>query len=62
MSDEGLEAGSKWPRHYAADIMNEPDREKRKAMFEKVPERIKDMVYAYCLMANRSGNGRNRQR
>lgn len=43
----------KWPRHYAAEIMSVECKEERRAMFEQVPDHLKDFVYRYCELAVR---------
>ncbi|EDY85358.1 hypothetical protein GP5015_1598 [gamma proteobacterium HTCC5015] len=34
----------KWPRHWAAEILQLPTREQRKAHLQKVPEHLRDWV------------------
>ncbi|MFZ2452617.1 MAG: hypothetical protein WAW36_19080 [Methylovulum miyakonense] len=38
---------SKWPRHYAADIIALPTKEQRVAALNQVPEQWRDWVRAY---------------
>lgn len=45
--------GDKWPRTYAAEIMAARDKEKRKEMFEQVPEHIRGLVWDHCVNATR---------
>lgn len=40
----------KWPRTYAAEIMDAP-RNERTALFEKVPEHWKELVRSHCQCA-----------
>ena len=49
----------KWPRVYAAEIMSEPSKEKRKEMFKEVPAHLQDIVWAHCLTALRGSNGKS---
>jgi len=35
---------SKWPRHYAAEIIDEPDRAKRREMLSAVPEDLRGLA------------------
>jgi len=45
--------GDKWPRTYAAEIMAVPDKEKRKEMFQQVPEHLRGLVWDHCVNATR---------
>lgn len=45
--------GDKWPRTYAAEIMAVPDKEKRKEMFQQVPEHIRGLVWDHCVNSTR---------
>lgn len=49
----GLFSVEKWPRVYAQEIMAEQCKEKRKEMFERVPERLQELVWVHCLQAVR---------
>ena len=48
----------KWPRQYATEIMAEPDKEKRREMFDRVPEQLQDMVWDHCQTAMRTRNAK----
>jgi hypothetical protein len=49
----GWSSGEKWPRVYAREIMELKSKEERKAMFEQVPQHLKDLVWTHCLLAVR---------
>jgi len=55
----GWFAEEKWPRVYAAEIMSEPSKEKRREMFKEVPAHLQDIVWAHCLTASRGSNGKS---
>lgn len=56
----GAALGDKWPRRYAAEIMAEPNKDKRREMFERCPEDLKELIWAHCVNAARGrGNARN---
>lgn len=47
--------GERSPRDYAQWIMGQPDKEKRRKMFEEVPQHLRDMVYDHCKTAQQLG-------
>ena len=57
----GLGAGGKWPRHYASEIMAEPCKEKRREMFNEVPDDIKEMVMKHCKTSLIGGSNGHKQ-
>lgn len=43
----------KRPRQYAAEIMAVRDKDERRALFARVPEHLRDIVYDHCQTATR---------
>ncbi len=41
----------KWPRQYAAEIINEPSRDKRREMLERVPEEYRELTRKHVEIA-----------
>lgn len=41
----------KRPRHYASEIMSLDDKEKRRELFDKVPDHLKDLTRRHCEVA-----------
>ena len=45
------------PRKYAEEIMQEPSKDKRREMFDRVPDEFKEMVMSHCKTAMRANHG-----
>jgi hypothetical protein len=53
--DVGAMIDEKRPRKWAEEIMSLACKTKRRALFERVPDHIKQMVMDHCQVAARSG-------
>jgi hypothetical protein len=55
VEEVGVVVTEKRPRKWAEEIMSLACKTKRRALFERVPDHIKQMVMDHCQVAARSG-------